>query len=104
LLMAFAALFGWLRHPRRRQQRIVPEGRPERGAENAVILLLLAAAACAAMFVIVYADDAIGDKTQFLGLSLGLALVCIGAALVVTGKRLVVTEELEEDYPEAEHP
>jgi ubiquinol-cytochrome c reductase iron-sulfur subunit len=102
--MIFAALFGWLRHPGKKRERIVPEGEPQRGAESVVILLLLGAAACAVLFIVVYADDAIGHKTQFLGLALGGALACISAALVVTGKSLVVTEEIEEDYPEPEHP
>src|SRR6185503_12302296 len=42
--------------------------------------------------------------TQLLGLALGLAFVFLAAALVVTAERLVPNEELEEDYPEHEHP
>jgi ubiquinol-cytochrome c reductase iron-sulfur subunit len=102
--MIFAALFGWMRKPKDDKERIVPAGEPQRGAETAVIVLLLGVAACAALFIVVYADDAIGHKTQFLGLAIGGAFACISIALVITAKRLVVTEEIEEDFPEPEHP
>jgi ubiquinol-cytochrome c reductase iron-sulfur subunit len=72
-------------------------------AELAVIALLLAAALAGAAFVAVYAIDSIPSQTQYLGLALGIALICLAAALLVTAKHLVVTEELEEEYP-ASHP
>jgi len=73
------------------------------GAETAAILLLLVAALFCAAFVVVYAVDRIPDQTQFLGVALGLALVCIAAALIITGRTLVVTEELVEEYPPEVH-
>jgi ubiquinol-cytochrome c reductase iron-sulfur subunit len=88
----------------RRRRRIVEPGQPDRRAETAVLLLLLAAAACAVAFIVFYADDGLPNQTQYLGLTLGLALAFLAAALIVTGQGLVVTEELEEDYPEPEHP
>src|SRR5919201_2070482 len=85
--------------PPRGRGRIAPPGEPPPRAESLVLLLLGAATACAAGFPLVYALGGVPHRTQFLGLSLGLALVLLGAASVVTGKRLVVTEELGEDYP-----
>ena len=76
---------------------------PHPGAETAAILLLLLGALLCAAFVVVYAVDRIPDQTQFLGLALGLALVCIAAALIITGRKLVVTEELVEEYPPELH-
>ncbi|MES1248014.1 MAG: Rieske (2Fe-2S) protein [Actinomycetota bacterium] len=73
------------------------------GAETWAILLLFAAGAFGAAFVVVYAIDSIPHQTQFLGLALGLALLCFAAAMVITGLRLVVTEELVEEYPPEEH-
>ena len=75
-----------------------------RRAELAVILLLFAAALSGAAFVVVYAFDDIGNQNQLLGLAIGLCFAFISAALLVAGKWLVPTEELEEDYPEHEHP
>jgi ubiquinol-cytochrome c reductase iron-sulfur subunit len=72
-------------------------------AETAAILLLLVAALLCVAFVVVYAVDRIPDQTQFLGLALGLALVCIAAALIITGRTLIVTEELVEEYPPEVH-
>ena len=76
---------------------------PHPGSETAAILLLLLGALLCAAFVVVYAVDRIPDQTQFLGLALGLALVCIAAALIITGRKLVVTEELVEEYPPEVH-
>jgi ubiquinol-cytochrome c reductase iron-sulfur subunit len=80
------------------EERLVPSGPPDRGAENIVLLLFGAAALCGIAFPVIYAWDAIPNQTQFLGLALGLALAFISAACIVIGKRLVVTEELEEEY------
>jgi ubiquinol-cytochrome c reductase iron-sulfur subunit len=85
-------------------QRIVPPGPPERGAENAVLVLLALAVLFALAFIVVYAEfkpHALPD--QLLGICLGGALIWVGAALTVVAKRLVVTEEVEDEYPE-EHP
>jgi ubiquinol-cytochrome c reductase iron-sulfur subunit len=76
---------------------------PHPGAETAAILLLLLASLLCVAFVVVYAVDRIPDQTQFLGLALGLALVCSAAALIITGRKLVVTEELVEEYPPEVH-
>jgi ubiquinol-cytochrome c reductase iron-sulfur subunit len=89
---------------RRGRDRIVPAGDPDRGAEIAVVLLLLGATVCGAGFVVLYALDDLGNRTQLFGIALGGAFAFLAAALIVVGKRLVVTEDLEEDYPEAEHP
>jgi ubiquinol-cytochrome c reductase iron-sulfur subunit len=96
-----------LRQARRPQKeerrRIVAAATADPRAELAVIALLLAAALAGAAFVAVYAIDSIPSQTQYLGLALGIALICLAAALLVTAKHLVVTEELEEEYP-ASHP
>jgi len=93
---ALAAYRWWKSRP---PERILPASSPDRPAETLVIVLLFAAAACAAGFVAVYALGDVPDRTQFLGLSLGLAFALLSAALIVTGKRLVPQEQLEEDYP-----
>ncbi|MBV9817844.1 MAG: ubiquinol-cytochrome c reductase iron-sulfur subunit [Solirubrobacterales bacterium] len=81
---------------------IVPAGSPERGAENVVLGLLGLACVFAIGFVVVYAAfDVAALPNELLGICLGGSLVCIGAALAVVAKRLVVTEELEEEYPQA---
>src|SRR5436190_15736258 len=97
--------------PRRRprlgpaeREPVVPPGPPSPRAELLVLGLLAAGALCAVAFVVVYAVDRIPAQTQLLGLSLGLAFLFVAAALIATGKRLIVTEEIEDDYPEQEHP
>jgi ubiquinol-cytochrome c reductase iron-sulfur subunit len=85
-------------------QRIVPPAPRNARAELLAIGLLLASSACAVAFIAIYVLDRLPRHTQLLGLSLGLAFALLAAALVVTALRLVVTEELEEDYPEPEHP
>jgi ubiquinol-cytochrome c reductase iron-sulfur subunit len=100
-------LFGRLmrRHTKNENgQRIVPEGTPERRAENVVLVLLGIASIFALGFVVTYAEfSPAAMPNELLGICLGLCLLFIGAALTVVGKRLVVTEELEDDYPQ-EHP
>ena len=91
------------RSPRSDATRVVPRLDANPGAETAAILLLFLAALCCAGFLVVYGVEAIPDKTQYLGLSLGLALVCVAAALTIVGRKLVVTEELVEEYPPQEH-
>ena len=86
------------------RERIVPPKPPEAGAELAAIALFGAGALCAVAFPIIYALDSLPRQTQLLGASLGLALLFVGAGLIVTARSLIVTEELEEDYPLAEHP
>jgi ubiquinol-cytochrome c reductase iron-sulfur subunit len=109
LLAAVALLLGRRRRTRRlrpgeRERLVVPPPPKNSGAELLAIGLLLASAACGIAFVVVYVLDRLPAHTQLLGLSLGLAFTFLAAALAVTAKRLVVTEELEDDYPENEHP
>jgi len=103
-LLALVVALLWRRRERRAKERIVPPGSPDRRAEGLTIALLLAAALAAVAFVVVYAIDGLADSTQLLGVALGVSLGCVAAALIVLAKRLVVSEELEEDYPEPEHP
>jgi ubiquinol-cytochrome c reductase iron-sulfur subunit len=82
------------------EQRIVPKGSPERGAENLVLVLLLLTTIFAAGFLFVYAwFNAPTMPNELLGISLAGAFACLGAGLLVIGKRLIVTEELDEEYP-----
>ncbi len=108
LLWALLWLIGRRRRARKgepERERIVAPTNPDRRAENAVLALLAVAAVCALAFAAVYAlDDGGRDRTQLYGLTLGLSLACIAAALIVLGRRLVAAEELEEEYPEPEHP
>jgi ubiquinol-cytochrome c reductase iron-sulfur subunit len=73
-------------------------------AETVAIVLFFAGAACAVGFVVTYALAPMRHETQWLGLTLGLALVAIAAALIVTAKNLIVTEQLVEPYTPEEHP
>jgi ubiquinol-cytochrome c reductase iron-sulfur subunit len=73
-------------------------------AEVVAIGLLLASALCGLAFVVIYVLDRLPAHTQLLGLALGLSFALLAAALVVTAKWLVPNEELEDDYPEHEHP
>jgi quinol---cytochrome c reductase iron-sulfur subunit len=109
-LLLAAALLIIGRHRRSRtsepeRERIVAPTTPDRAAERAVLALLGLAALAALAFVAIYAsDDGSSDRTQLYGLTLGLSLAFVATALIVLGRRLVPVEELEEDYPEPEHP
>ncbi|HYX75705.1 MAG TPA: Rieske 2Fe-2S domain-containing protein [Gaiellaceae bacterium] len=109
-LVAAATLLVGRRRDRRRlrpgeRERIVAQPVPRSpDAELVAIGLLFAAAACGIAFVVVYVLDRLPAHTQLLGLALGLAFVFLAAALAVTAKYLVPNEELEDDYPEQEHP
>jgi ubiquinol-cytochrome c reductase iron-sulfur subunit len=82
-----------------------PEPRPgSPGAEALVHLLLVLASLSSLAFVVVFVVDSIPHQTQFLGLSLGLALLFVAAALVVLGRKLVPDDEQEEEYPPPEQP
>ena len=98
-IAAALAAYRWWKSRPHAPERITPPGAPDRRVESVVIVLLFAAAVCAAGFVAVYAIEGVPHRTQFLGLSLGLALALISAALIVTGKRLVADEQLEQEYP-----
>jgi ubiquinol-cytochrome c reductase iron-sulfur subunit len=91
------------RRPKKDAVRIVPAHDTNPGAETAAILLLFFAALCCVGFLVVYGVDSIPDKTQLLGLSLGLALLAVAASLIIVGHKLIVTEELVEEYPPQEH-
>jgi ubiquinol-cytochrome c reductase iron-sulfur subunit len=111
-LVALATLlFGWI--TRRRQakedvqpgERIVPEGTPERRAENVVVALLAIAALFAIGFIVTYAEfSPHGMPNELLGICLGMSFAFIAAALGVLAKRLVVSEDLEHDYPPEGQP
>jgi ubiquinol-cytochrome c reductase iron-sulfur subunit len=84
--------------------RIVPAGKPDRGAENWVLVLLGIACLFFAGFIVGYAEFSVSAlPNELLGACMGLGFVFIGLALTVVAKRLVVTEEIEDDYPQ-EHP
>jgi ubiquinol-cytochrome c reductase iron-sulfur subunit len=86
------------------QERIVPEGTPERRAENLVLVLLAIAVLFAVGFIVTYAEFTPSKlPSELLGITLGGCLVFIGLALTVFARRLVVTEELDDDYPQ-DHP
>jgi ubiquinol-cytochrome c reductase iron-sulfur subunit len=91
------------RSPRSEAARVVPDFDSNPGAETWAIVLLLLSSLCCVGFIVVYAVDRIPHQTQFLGLSLGLALVFFAAALIVTALKLIVTEELVEEYPPPLH-
>jgi ubiquinol-cytochrome c reductase iron-sulfur subunit len=86
------------------EQRIVEEGTPDRRAENVVLVLFAVVAACAVAFIVVYSFERLAHQTQYLGLAIGLAFVMLAAACIVIATRLIVTEELDEPYPDLEHP
>ncbi len=86
-------------------ERIVPEGRPERRAENLVVVLLAIATLFAIGFIVTYAEfSPDGIPNELLGICLGMCFAFIALALGVLAKRLVVTEELEEEYPPEGNP
>jgi ubiquinol-cytochrome c reductase iron-sulfur subunit len=92
------------RMPPKDAGRVVPKMPPNPGAEMAAIGLFFLAALLAAGFIVIYAVDSIPHKTQLLGATLGLSLLCVATALIVVAQRLIVTEELVEPYPPPEHP
>jgi ubiquinol-cytochrome c reductase iron-sulfur subunit len=106
-LLAFLSLGRLVRrraHAESDEQRIVPKGSPERGAENLVVLLFLLTMLFAGGFLFVYAYyNAPSMPNELLGACLGGAFACLGGAFLVIGKRLVVSEELDEEYP-SENP
>jgi len=86
------------------QERIVPEGAPERRAENAVLVLLGLATLFAIGFIVTYAEFSPGGlPNELLGVCLGVCFACVSAALIVVARRLVVTEQIAHEYPQ-EHP
>jgi ubiquinol-cytochrome c reductase iron-sulfur subunit len=102
-LLAALVLVVGREKPRRDASRIVPRGTPNPRAETVALALLFIGSLFALAFVVVYVVDAIPDDTQLLGLTLGLALLCIAASLVIVARKVIVTEELTHPYPPEEH-
>ncbi|HEY6961063.1 MAG TPA: Rieske (2Fe-2S) protein [Gaiellaceae bacterium] len=90
--------------PAEHEQRIVEPGPPNRGAETVVLVLLVLVAAAAIAFMVIFSFERLAHQTQYLGLALGGAFVLLAAACVVIAHKLIVTEELQEPYPDLEHP
>jgi ubiquinol-cytochrome c reductase iron-sulfur subunit len=99
LIAALVLLLGKLR-----RKRALPPGaalrEPDRRAENATFVLLLCTMLAAAGFIALYIAN---PDTQFLGATIGLALVFLAAACLVAGKRVVPQIEGEKERPELEH-
>jgi ubiquinol-cytochrome c reductase iron-sulfur subunit len=105
IVSALVLLLGRGRRRRDDEDRVIPEQPASLAAELAVLGLFGLSSLSALGFVLVYAfAEDIPNATQFLGLSLGLALIFFAVALVVTAQKLVPTEELDELYPPHEHP
>ncbi len=90
--------------PKEHEKRIVEPGAPNRGAETVLLALLGLVAVCAVAFMVVYSFEHLAHQTQYLGLALGAAFIVLAAACIVIATKLIVTEELDEPYPEQEHP
>jgi ubiquinol-cytochrome c reductase iron-sulfur subunit len=73
-------------------------------AELTVAGLLLLAAAFAVGFIVVYALPRFGGQHELLGVTLAASFGSVAAGLIVLSRRVLPTEELEEHYPEEEHP
>jgi ubiquinol-cytochrome c reductase iron-sulfur subunit len=98
------ATVGLLTRRRVRPRRIVPAGSSEPRAELVFVALLLLSAVFAVGFIVVYATGSWPNRTQYEGIALGGALGLIAIALILASKKLVVNEDLEEEYPQQEHP
>ena len=107
IVSAFVLLLGRRRaphFPREHEQRIVEPGSQSRGAETVVLLLLALVVAAAVAFMVVFSFEGLAHQTQYLGLALGGAFVLLAITCIVIANRLVVSEELQEPYPDIEHP
>jgi ubiquinol-cytochrome c reductase iron-sulfur subunit len=105
IVSALVLLLGRGRRRRDDEDRVIPEQPASLTTELAVLGLFGLSSLSALGFVLVYAfAEDIPNATQFLGLSLGLALIFFAVALVVTAQKLVPTEELDDRYPPPEHP
>src|SRR5437763_1164817 len=95
IVVALGALRGLRKQERerRRQERIVEPGEAKPRAELVVVGLLMLCALFAVAFLVIYAIDGIGSKTQFEGLTLGGAFIFLSAAFIVISKQVVVTEQ-----------
>ncbi|HEX6761613.1 MAG TPA: Rieske 2Fe-2S domain-containing protein [Gaiellaceae bacterium] len=105
ILVAVGVLFFGRGRRTPERERIVPSGPPRPGWELVAITLFACGALSALAFPFLYAfANDLPHENQLFGASIGLSFVLLGAGLVVTGKHLITTEEIEEDYPEEEHP
>ena len=86
------------------REPLVEQGSPSPGWELVVLILLALVAGCAIVFMAVFSFEGLAHQTQYLGLALGAAFVLLAAICIVIANKLIVTEELEEDYPDLEHP
>jgi ubiquinol-cytochrome c reductase iron-sulfur subunit len=84
--------------------RVVPAGPSNPGSEAVVAMLLFLAALSAVGFIVVYSLERFSGQHELLGVTLGVAFAFVAAALVTLGKRVTPNEELEDAYPEVEHP
>ena len=91
-------------HGEDESHRIVEPGPSNPGSEAVVAALLFLAALSAAGFIVVYSLGRFSAQHELLGITLGLSFALVGAALITLGKRVTPSEELEEEYPEVEHP
>jgi ubiquinol-cytochrome c reductase iron-sulfur subunit len=103
LLSGVVLLLGRRRRPPHPDAHLLPPMERQPPAETAAIALLFLAALCAAAFPVIYFVRAIPAKTQYLGLSIGLALLLLAAALIVAAQSVIPTEELAHEYPPDEH-
>ena len=103
LLSGVVLLLGRHRRPPRPDTHLLPPMEKQPRAETTAIALLFVAALCAAAFPVIYFVHAIPAKTQYLGLSIGLAFLFVAAALVVAAQSVIPTEELAHEYPPERH-
>lgn len=96
LLLRFAPPRGGERDP---GERIVALKEPDPGGEKLTAGLFGLSAVCGAGFVVAYA---LQQSNQLMGIALGGALLFLGAGLVVMAHRVLPTEELSDDYPQAD--
>jgi hypothetical protein len=103
LFSGVVLLLGRRRNPPQPDAHLLPPVPKQARAETVAIVLLFLAALCAAAFPVVYFVDSIPAQTQYLGLSIGLALLFLAAALIVAAQSVIPTEELAHEYPPDEH-
>jgi len=83
---------------------LVESGPRNPSAELAVAALFLLSAASAIGFIVVYSLERFEAQHELLGITLAGAFGFLGTALIVLARRVLPSEELEDEYPEAEHP
>jgi ubiquinol-cytochrome c reductase iron-sulfur subunit len=103
LVSAVVLLLGRRRTQPRPDAHLLPPAEKQPRAEAAAIALLFLAALSAAAFPVVYFVPGMPGRTQYLGLSIGLALLFLAAALIVAAETVIPTEHLAHQYPPDEH-